>query len=405
MKRTLREKKLFFSEVVMLLINLIKRSLKVELQDFLAFGLRQEISYTKSAFCQSREKIKPVFFQDLNQKLVELVYEKNTERIKKWKGFLLVGVDGSTAYLPNNKDTSFYFGTQSNQYMEVPMARIIKFHDVLNDFSVFSKIAPIVQSESVLFKEHLHQLPKDSIGIFDRGFPSFSLCFLMMKNERKFVMRTKLSFSKMVEDFVKSEQWDKEVNWLPNANAIKDLKMQGYEISMNTPLKIRLIKVLLNSGETEVLMTNLYDENEYRKEDFSQLYFKRWGVETRIDADKNKTQMEEFSGQKPLSIEQDFYCMEFVMNLQSMIAMDCQMELQEISKGRKHLYKINKNVSIGSLKYRIVELFCNSFATEIPSWFIKNSKRCSCKALSLSALEGPAQESLKPLRKKENTKR
>ena len=140
-KRTLREKKLFFPEVVMLLINLIKRSLKVELQDFLAFGLHQEISYTKSAFCQSREKIKPVFFQDLNQKLVELVYEKNTERIKKWKGFLLVGVDGSTAYLPNNKDTSFYFGTQSNQYMEVPMARIIKFHDVLNDFSVFSKIA------------------------------------------------------------------------------------------------------------------------------------------------------------------------------------------------------------------------------------------------------------------------
>ena len=169
----------------MLLINLIQRSLKVELQDFLAFGLHQEISYTKSAFCQSREKIKPVYFQDLNQKLVELVYEKNTERIKKWKGFLLVGVDGSTPYLPNNKDTSFYFGTQSNQYMEVPMARIIKFHDLLNDFSVFSKIAPIVQCESVLFKEHLHQLPKDSIGNFDRGFPSFALCFLMMKNERK----------------------------------------------------------------------------------------------------------------------------------------------------------------------------------------------------------------------------
>ena len=52
---------------------------------------------------------------------------------------LLVGVDGSTAYLPNNKDTSFYFGTQSNQYMEVPMARIIKFHDVLNDLACFPK--------------------------------------------------------------------------------------------------------------------------------------------------------------------------------------------------------------------------------------------------------------------------
>ena len=47
----------------------------------------------------------------------------------------------------------------------------------------------------------------------------------------------------MVEDFVKSAAaCDKEVSWLPNANAYhKIVKIQGYEISMNTPLKIRLI--------------------------------------------------------------------------------------------------------------------------------------------------------------------
>ena len=59
-------------------------------------------------------------------------------------------------------------------------------------------------------------------------------------------------------------------------------------------------------------------ENEYRKEAFFSAVLQKMGRRsTRIDADKNKTQMEEFSGQKPLSIEQDFYCMEFVMNLQS----------------------------------------------------------------------------------------
>lgn len=349
----------------MLLINLLKRSIKIELQDFLAFGLKQEISYTKSAFCQSRDKIQPIFFRDLNNKLVELLYLKNKEKIKKWKDLLLLGIDGSTAYLPNNKETKDYFGTQINQFGEVVMARIIKFHDVLNDISVFSKITAISKSEVALLIENIKSIPQDCICILDRGFPSFLLCYTLNKNKNLFVMRAKLSFNKLVQNFVESELQDTIFEWTPTIDAIKDLKSNGYEINQHTSLKIRLVKIWLKTGELEVLMTNLYDDSNYTISDLSELYFKRWGVETRFDADKNIAQLEEFSGQKPISIEQDFYCTEFVLNLQTMIAMDCEEELKVISERRAHQYKINKNVSIGSMKYRIVELFCSQKPIEV----------------------------------------
>ena len=52
-----------------------------------------------------------------------------------------------------------------------------------------------------------------------------------------------------------------------------------------------MIKVVLDSGETEVLLTNLYDQNKFKTNYFKQLYFSRWGIETSIAFDKNITQL------------------------------------------------------------------------------------------------------------------
>ena len=104
-------------------------------------------------------------------------------------------------------------------------------------------------------------------------------------------------------------------------------------------------------------MTNLYDEDKFKTSCFKELYFKRWGVETSINFDKNILQMEEFSGQSVKTIEQDFYLSIFVLNLQSLLEKECETELEQKNIGRKLAYKINKNSSIGSMKHRIVKLF------------------------------------------------
>ena len=67
--------------------------------------------------------------------------------------------------------------------------------------------------------------------------------------------------------------------------------------------------------------------------------------------------MEEFSGQSVKSIEQDFQIATFVLNLQSLLEKQCEQLLKRKNQGRELVYKVNKNVSVGSMKYRIVKLF------------------------------------------------
>lgn len=56
---------------------------------------------------------------------------------------------------------------------------------------------------------------------------------------------------------------------------------------------IRVIKLILPSGETETLITNL---RRIKETEFMLLYFLRWPVETKYDVVKNKLALENFSG-------------------------------------------------------------------------------------------------------------
>ena len=114
-----------------------------------------------------------------------------------------------------------------------------------------------------------------------------------------------------------------------------------------------MVKVILDNGAVEILVTNLFDTCKYPQETFKELYFKRWGIETCYDTVKNKLQLEAFSGQKVTTIIQDFYITFFLSNLQQIISNPANQPGQT----KKYHYKINKNVAFGLMKNRIVELF------------------------------------------------
>ena len=56
-------------------------------------------------------------------------------------------------------------------------------------------------------------------------------------------------------------------------------------------MRLRAIRFTLSSGEEELLITNIVDENLGIPE-FKTLYFKRWGIETKFDELKNKLQLQ-----------------------------------------------------------------------------------------------------------------
>lgn len=354
-----RNRKLTFDRTIFLILNMLKRSLAIEVREFFELIGNENISCSKAAFTIQRKKLKSSFFELWNKLLVDCFYNYYDDNVKKWNNFLLIGVDGSTAYLFNKQEVKNYFGVQENQFTQTPIARVIKFYDVLNKINIFSKICSIKISEQAIVSNHLEKLPENSLSIYDRGFPSFSLMYLLINQERTrhFVMRCKSCFNKQVIAFVNSSQDDIIVEMFPNENAIEKMYQYKYSVSKKTYIKVRMVKVVLNTGEIEVLLTNLYNQQTYKTDCFKELYFMRWGIETSYGEDKNAQQLEQFSGHSVWSIEQDFYALIFVANIQSLIEKQCEPFLEKKNKERVHNYKINKNISIGSMKNKIVTLF------------------------------------------------
>jgi hypothetical protein len=354
-----RDRKLPLDKLVLLLINLLKKSYSIEIEDFYQLIDEQETSCSKSAFCQQRMKLKSLFFSCWNAILVDSYYLHCQSGVKRWHGFRLVAVDGSTAYLVNKPEVIAYFGTQSNQAVSVPMGQIMAIYDVLNGITIFSEMYPISYSEQSVANSWLSHYDSDMLMLYDRGYPSFASIYLHLnkEQEQKFVMRCSNTFNKEVTAFTDSKENDKIVTFNASETGITELYKHGFIIKPNTTVTVRLVKVKLKSGQTEILITNLFDREEFPLRIFKALYFKRWGIETSYDAHKNKIQLESFTGHKVNTIMQDFYATFFIGNLQEILSKPSQIRAKEKTKGYKYEYKINRNVAIGLMKNKIVKLF------------------------------------------------
>ena len=331
---------------------MLKKSLSLEIENFLSFlKIKSTSKFTKSAFVQARMKIKPEVFKHLSDSLVNEFYTDNDLAIKKWNGFRLLAIDGSSITLPITKELRQLYGETKNQTSTgVVQARCSVIYDVENNYVLEGKLAPLKKGERELALSHLCHCKTGDLIIYDRGYPSYSFIYEHIANKLDYLMRVKISFSKLTIDFEKSKKQTEILDIYPSKNA----KLTG---DKTTPIKVRLIRVELPKGQVEILITSLIDLKKYSSQIFKELYQKRWGVETFYDELKNKLKVEHFSGYSNQSILQDFYAALFISNIQTLIVSKLEDEIIERNKHKKYNYKINTNMSYGLLKNRILEIF------------------------------------------------
>lgn len=228
-----------------------KRSLSIELNEFFARLGHGSLEVTKGAFSQQRGKLHPLFFKLWNHLLAESFYLHYGEKVERWQGFRLLAVDGSTAYLMDAGDVVREFGTSGNQHTQVPMARVMQVHDVLNDITVRGDIFPIGKSENSIMAQWVRHLYQDSLTLFDRGFPSYGLMYLLMNEEvpRHFVMRCKVGFNREVRQFVKDGAHSRTIELRPGFKAMAMLRENGYIVTPGTTIKVRMVRVILPTGK------------------------------------------------------------------------------------------------------------------------------------------------------------
>ena len=345
-----RHRKMPFPTLIIFLLSIVKKTLQKELSDFYK-SMKKNINITKSAFSQNRIKLKHTAFIYLNKVFLEEYYDDKA--IKLWKGFRLLAIDGSTLKLPSSTDIVNFFGTRKRSTM--PEARISSCFDVLNEIVLDAQISSRKIGEFELAQKHLEVVNKNDLLIYDRGYGAFWLMFLHLIKGLNFVIRLQEKSFNEVKSFLRSDEFSRIilVDKLSNRSEkrIKDLNLSF------KPFRVRLVKVVLENGEIEVLATSLLDEEKYSTSIFKDLYFKRWGVETNFGHLKNNILLEDFTGLTVESIKQDFYATIFISNYQSLIIDEVNQEYSDKFSKEKHNYKVNRNLSLGYLKDKIPMLF------------------------------------------------
>lgn len=133
------------------MISLIKKSLQIELHSFLREISKSHTSISNSAFNQARMKIKPELFKHFISFLNKEFYSENDERVKLWKGYRLLGCDGSTLTLPITKELKKKYSHYVNGHTtDVLIARTSILYDLENEMVLDGKLAPFSEGERQL---------------------------------------------------------------------------------------------------------------------------------------------------------------------------------------------------------------------------------------------------------------
>jgi hypothetical protein len=336
-----RNKKMTFTDIIFCMLNFFKKDAQIEIDDYLKKVKERSINMSEQAFLKARNKILPEAFTALNDILVKGVY-CNPEYFKTYKGYRLLAVDGTVITLNNTKYMQETFGYIENKTSKLAKAQASCLYDVENGVILDSLIGNYKSDERKIAINHIEKLEKlgtkNDLILFDRGYPSTELISKLIEQKIKFVMRVSSAFLKQVNEFTGED------------GIIKIKHGKDYK-------DIRVINVVLKTGEVEKLLTNVFDNN-FSADDFKILYFKRWKLEIRYDFLKNKLEIENFTGESSLVVYQDFYASIYLANLCE-LTKACSDELIEEENQKKSLkraYKTNQKRLIAKLKDNLIKI-------------------------------------------------
>lgn len=331
-----RDRELPLSDLILLLLNFRKGTVNSELRQFskALHGEEALRSITPSAFCQSRMKLRSEALIQLNDQIINQFKEHFA--LKKWRNFRLLAVDGSTARLPNEEEITETFGGPSDA--NCPMARFSRLYDVLNKLVVYADMVPYETGEREIAAHYLYHTSSDDLTLYDRGYGAFWLFAMHRDMDRHYCARSPITYSNQVKEFVASGKRSQIIQMIPNTTA--KAQCEEYYICAK-PVKVRLIRVVLKSGQIEVLVTSLLDKVTYPISSFAKLYPLRWGVEENYKREKIRMEIENFSSRTALTIKQDFYAKIIALNLAAIMEWVGQVIAERLYEKRKLSYQIN----------------------------------------------------------------
>ena len=362
-----RQRTLTFSRLLLLMLCKSVKSLQLILNEVsVLLSFVQPIS--NAAYCKARQRLKASAFAELNrQAVVQTLYEDDDYRT--WKGFRLLANDGSLVRLPMSPSIVESFGTVPYRVTngktagctgQYAYARASVVYDVLNRVALDARFDPKSAYEVAQTVQHLNAIvPLNDLWLHDRGYANFELIAHHTQRQQQFVIRCSKGGFNVAKQMLAGGGAASQIVTLKAPNSKRaSLKRQG----LPTAVTVRFVRVMLESGELEVLVTRLLDEQSYPTAEFKTLYGLRWGVETFYGILKTRLALENFTGFTAESVRQDFHSSVFLTGLESLLTADAQAQLDH--KEVIHPQQVNRMVSLHAIKSHVFELFTSELPIE-----------------------------------------
>ena len=325
-----RKRRLGAKNLLIIILRKICKPLQIEIDKF--FRWAKSFSITKQAFSQARKNLKPEFVREFADETAELLAQDDT--MPSYEGMRLIAIDGTDVALENTPELKKAFGC-SGPNKDAATALVSFAYGPLDHAIYDFRIARYGTDERDLAKMHINRLVElglqGSLLLFDRGYPSADFIAFTREQGFHFIMRVRV-------------KWNREVDEIENEGWIQIVKDDKSYL-------VRVLKITLETGETETLLTSL-DSAKLSREIAGEVYFKRWGIEGVNDFVKSKLELENFSGKTEQTVLQDFYAAIFIANLALACATLADGAIAKADKGKKLKYKrqANRNRAVCNLR-------------------------------------------------------
>jgi hypothetical protein len=256
--------------------------------------------------------------------------------------------------LPASEELRDHFKCPQNQggKAHYPQAFLSILFCVLTDVVYNFELAPCNSDERKLALLHLDRLRPADIIIMDRGYPSYEIFYECYKRQLDFVIRMTVNSSTwtVVKEFLRSGKKD----------AIVTIAMPAYLKARfkNNPqaprsLSVRMLRIDLDSGETELLVTSLLDQKQFPHEEFKTLYHWRWPIEEGNKSAKHHQYIEKFHAQDVNGIFQEVNAHYLLMAITRLFMLQAEAQTPE------RVYGLSYKSAVDFVSEELVTLLLN----------------------------------------------
>ena len=341
-----------------MLLKFSGKSLQSELFAYYASpGVFPQTVPTKSAFSQQRQKLLwegcYVLFR---------AFAESLPYLKTFEGYRLLACDGSTVPIPRNEDEEDYSVVTREDRKSFNQLHINGLFDILNRIYIDCVVDPGMHiRERAALIDMVHRLTNPSMAIIlaDRGYEGYKDIAHMIESNVNFLIRGKdldsngflhtlnLPADGEIDiDVEKILTFDRSKARKGNDSYVK-VYPRNFDLMPSSgtyPIQFRLVRIQLDDGSYECLVTNL-PRNKFPPRKLKKLYHLRWGIENAYRDLKYTVDLLHFHGVSAQAVLQEVFCSLTMFNFCAYLCVHA--DILHVSKATKYRYKVNFANAVG----------------------------------------------------------